>query len=61
MPTSTITVSKLAPSLTQSLNSQIMKTADKDAANQHTCLCCSHILLRHIKSGNVYWRCSHCR
>ncbi|MBL1179116.1 MAG: hypothetical protein FWK01_29330 [Pantanalinema sp. GBBB05] len=27
---------------------------------QHTCPCCSYILLRHIDSKGLYWRCSHC-
>jgi ribosomal protein L37AE/L43A len=26
----------------------------------HTCLCCSHTLLRHIRSHQVYWFCPHC-
>ena len=25
-----------------------------------TCLCCSDNLLRHIRSGEVYWFCCHC-
>lgn len=29
-------------------------------ASRHTCLCCSNLLLRHISSGKLYWRCSHC-
>ena len=28
--------------------------------SRHTCLCCSDTLLRHIGSGGIYWRCSHC-
>ncbi|WP_292770940.1 hypothetical protein [Nostoc sp.] len=27
---------------------------------KYTCLCCSNALLRHIRSGVVYWRCSYC-
>jgi hypothetical protein len=29
-------------------------------SSRHTCLCCSNLLLRHICSGKLYWRCSHC-
>lgn len=24
------------------------------------CPCCSNTLLRHIRSGEIYWFCSHC-
>lgn len=27
---------------------------------KHICPCCSYSLLRHIRSGRIYWRCSHC-
>lgn len=27
----------------------------------HTCLCCSSNLIRHIRSGRVCWYCPHCR
>lgn len=27
----------------------------------NTCPCCSNKLLRHIRSSNTYWFCSHCR
>jgi ribosomal protein L37AE/L43A len=27
----------------------------------NTCPCCSEILLRHARQGNIYWFCSHCR
>jgi|GEM_PF-2681916 len=26
----------------------------------YTCPCCSDTLLRHIRLGGIYWRCSHC-
>ena len=26
----------------------------------HSCICCSHTLLRHIRSHQVYWFCPHC-
>lgn len=26
----------------------------------HTCLCCSNTLLRHIRSHQIYWFCPHC-
>lgn len=25
-----------------------------------TCPCCSHTLLRHARSGEIYWFCRHC-
>ncbi|HEY9599550.1 MAG TPA: hypothetical protein V6D33_17950 [Cyanophyceae cyanobacterium] len=25
------------------------------------CLCCSEQLLRHIRQGQIYWFCRHCR
>ncbi|BAU66358.1 pentapeptide repeat protein [Stanieria sp. NIES-3757] len=28
--------------------------------SQHTCPCCSYLLLRHLRLGGLYWRCSHC-
>ncbi len=28
--------------------------------NNH-CLCCDHTLLRHIRHGDLYWYCGHCR
>ncbi len=28
--------------------------------SRHICLCCSNTLLRHIRLGGLYWRCSHC-
>ncbi len=28
--------------------------------SRHTCPCCSYMLLRHIRRGAIYWRCSHC-
>jgi hypothetical protein len=33
---------------------------DQIMISRHTCPCCSHILLRHIRLGKLYWRCSHC-
>ena len=28
--------------------------------NGHICPCCSYTLLRHLRWGGIYWRCSHC-
>lgn len=28
--------------------------------SKHNCPCCSYTLLRHIRLGGLYWRCSHC-
>ncbi|MGA9380112.1 MAG: hypothetical protein WBV73_15215 [Phormidium sp.] len=38
----------------------IIPTTAQSMHEHHTCLCCSNILLRHIRSGRIYWRCSHC-
>ncbi|MFB2935876.1 hypothetical protein ACE1B6_11540 [Aerosakkonemataceae cyanobacterium BLCC-F154] len=38
----------------------IIPTIDQSMHEHHTCLCCSNILLRHIRIGGIYWRCSHC-
>jgi ribosomal protein L37AE/L43A len=27
---------------------------------KHSCPCCSYTLLRHMRLGGLYWRCSHC-
>jgi ribosomal protein L37AE/L43A len=29
-------------------------------AGRHTCPCCCSTLLRHMRSGEIYWRCSSC-
>lgn len=28
--------------------------------SRHLCPCCANILLRHIRSNKLYWRCGHC-
>jgi len=33
---------------------------DYSMTNRHTCPCCSYVLLRHIRSSGLYWRCDHC-
>jgi ribosomal protein L37AE/L43A len=33
---------------------------DRSMNSRHRCPCCSDILLRHMRSGGLYWRCSHC-
>lgn len=33
---------------------------DFSMMSHHTCPCCSYTLLRHIRLGGLYWRCSHC-
>jgi ribosomal protein L37AE/L43A len=33
---------------------------DQSMVKQHSCPCCSNILLRHMRLGTLYWRCSHC-
>ncbi|MEO0350591.1 MAG: hypothetical protein AAF282_11155 [Cyanobacteria bacterium P01_A01_bin.15] len=29
-------------------------------AHRQTCPCCSNVLLRHVSSGKLFWRCSDC-
>jgi len=35
-------------------------TFGQSMMNTHTCPCCSSTLLRHVRLGELYWRCSHC-
>jgi len=28
--------------------------------SRRTCLCCATVLLRHLRQGGLYWRCSDC-
>jgi len=35
-------------------------TFGQSMMNTHTCPCCSYTLLRHVRLGELYWRCSHC-
>jgi ribosomal protein L37AE/L43A len=37
-----------------------ISTLGKTMTDRHTCLCCSGVLLRHVRSGKLYWRCNHC-
>ena len=27
---------------------------------RRNCLCCSDVLLRHVRAGQIYWRCGNC-
>jgi ribosomal protein L37AE/L43A len=36
------------------------KTIRQSMMMRPTCLCCSNTLLRHARSREIYWRCSHC-
>ncbi|MBD2606422.1 hypothetical protein H6G81_18265 [Scytonema hofmannii FACHB-248] len=47
----------LIPICTQGTASMTLKQSMK---GRHTCLCCSGVLLRHMRSQGVYWRCSRC-
>ena len=51
---------KSAPFQSQGLKPLPLIEFDLSMTNQHLCPCCSYVLLRHIRHGNVYWRCSHC-
>lgn len=37
------------------------RSIQKAMLERQICHCCSSHLLRHIRKGNIYWRCSHCR
>ncbi|HSM80202.1 MAG TPA: hypothetical protein VLS96_00885 [Nodosilinea sp.] len=32
----------------------------KQAGSRQLCPCCSHVLLRHTRGHQQYWRCGHC-
>jgi ribosomal protein L37AE/L43A len=38
----------------------INPTTNQSMSARETCLCCSNSLVRHIRLGGIYWRCSHC-
>jgi len=48
----------LKPDRTQ----QILDTPAIDCCmnSRHTCLCCSTVLVRHMRLGGLYWRCGFC-
>lgn len=50
---------KLAPQITRDDRLSITPP-DQSTLNQHSCPCCSNVLLRHTRLGRLYWRCSHC-
>jgi ribosomal protein L37AE/L43A len=54
---STTLCDRLVPEKSQT--SSTIKLA-QSMSSRHTCLSCSNPLLRHIDSGKLYWRCSHC-
>ena len=58
------TLLKSLPVLTQSKTVKVYSNIALDNSipimNRHTCPCCSYTLLRHIRCGGIYWRCSHC-
>jgi len=38
----------------------ISTTISQWMMSKHLCPHCSDVLLRHVRLGEVYWRCSHC-
>jgi len=38
----------------------ISRTLIQSSMDRHLCPCCSTVLLRHIRSEGIYWRCSYC-
>ncbi|MEO9128191.1 MAG: hypothetical protein ABI262_26425 [Microcoleus sp.] len=42
---------------------QILDTPaiESGMSSRHTCLCCSTVLVRHMRLGGLYWRCGYCR
>ncbi|MBW4580523.1 MAG: hypothetical protein KME42_13240 [Tildeniella nuda ZEHNDER 1965/U140] len=41
----------------QLLETNVMR---RSLRGRHTCPLCSTALLRHMRLGGLYWRCSHC-
>jgi len=39
---------------------RLSKSASQAMMSRHICPCCSSMLLRHARSGGIYWRCSTC-
>jgi hypothetical protein len=48
------TMGKISPQI-------ISVMVKKSPKNIPTCLCCSTVLLQHMRLGKIYWRCSYCR
>lgn len=38
----------------------ISTTMSQRMMSKHLCPDCSYVLLRHVRLGELYWRCSHC-
>ena len=59
-----LTLLKSPPVLTRSKKVKVCSSTAIDnlipIMSRHTCPCCSYTLLRHIRCGGIYWRCSHC-
>jgi ribosomal protein L37AE/L43A len=49
----------LARPKTENTESTAMHTR-QPMMSKHACPCCSYTLLRHLRLGGLYWRCSHC-
>jgi len=57
----TDSISMVRPSnLDSSLKTWDTLAIDRSMSSRHTCLCCSGILLRHMRLGGLYWRCHSC-
>lgn len=39
---------------------RLSKSASQAMVSRHICPCCGRTLLRHARSGGIYWRCSTC-
>jgi ribosomal protein L37AE/L43A len=50
---------RLARPKTGNTESKVIRTRHS-MMSKHTCPCCSYTLLRHLRLGGLYWRCSHC-
>ncbi len=46
--------------LDRSLEISDTSAVDRSMSSRRTCLCCSGILLRHMRLGGLYWRCHSC-
>ncbi len=56
------TLLKSLPVLTRAKKVKVYSNIDNSIPimSRHTCPCCSYTLLRHIRRGGIFWRCSHC-
>lgn len=52
--------SGLTASCNQLYSQPMCLTVSRAMLSRSTCPCCSDVLLRHVRSGQIHWRCRHC-